>query len=244
MSPRGRTPARTAAILLLPALLAWTGEGRAGTPLEYTVTLKKFELKNNTGQWLTVIEPDRSVNLAEEEARISFFNTAGRVPDGNYINFRITLSETVRVQGRDEIHVTKEGGSVELTGDAVSPDGLEDTVTGFVEHAPSLADAGAPGAMKVRFNFNPEAGRDDAITLTRKNDFPDPLVVRKGSFIYALVLVELEGAVRYAQKHHFRQDVPDRRAMFAWPVRTVEEIKLTVDDRSVLLGPGEILIQY
>lgn len=234
---------RTPIALAVVALTAAAPLG-AGDPLEYTVVLKKLELKNNTGQWVTVVEPDRPVNLAEEEARVSFFNTAGRVPEGHYINFRLTFSETVRIQGRDEIHVTRQGGSVELIGDAVTPADLPQGVTDFVEHAPSWADSGSPGPMRVRFSFNPEDGRDDAITLTRKNDFPQPFVVRQGSFIYALVMPDLKDRVQHAQKHFFKRYTPPKDAMFAWPVQAIEEMKLTVDEREVFLGPNEILIQY
>lgn len=233
---------RAAAILLLAALVCTPAS--AAEPLEYTVTLKKFELKNNTGQWIAVIEPDRQVDLAQEEAKVSFFNTSGRVPDGNYINFRITLSESVRVQGRAGIHVTKEGGAVELSGAAVIPDDLPEKISGFKETSPSLIDEGMPGAVHVAFRFNPEAGRDDAITFTRKNDLPEPFAVRKGSFIYAIAVADLADIVQYAQKHNFRRSVPDRPAMFAWPIRRVDEIKLTVDDRSVVLGPEEVQITY
>ncbi len=233
--------------LRIAALLLWTlacAPVHAAEPLEYTVTLKKFELKNNTGQWITVIEPDRPVDLAQEEAKVSLFNTSGRVPDGNYINFRITLSESVRVQGRQGIYVTKEGGSVELGGSAVTPDDLPDKIDELKEVAPSLALEGSPGALKVRFLLNPEAGRDDAITLSRKNDLPEPFEVRKGSFIYAIAVADLDGAVHYAQKHHFGRSVPDRHAMFAWPIRRVHEIKLTVDNRSAVLAPDDVQITY
>ena len=216
----------------------------AGNPLEYTVYLKKFELKNNTGQWITVIEPDRPVDLVEEEARISLFNTAGRVPDGNYINFRITISETVKVQGRDEIHVTKNDGSVELIGDAEGPEDLPSKITGFRENSLSCASEGSPGPMKVKFSLNSKAGRDDAITLTRKWDFPEPMEVRNGSFIYAIMVPRLEDSVRHAQKHFFKTSVPDHDAMFAWPIRQVEQVKLTVDEKSVEMGPDDILVEY
>ena len=55
------------------------------------ITIKSVELKNNAGEWFTVIEPDRRVELAKEEPGLSFFNN-GRVPEGAYVNFRLTLS--------------------------------------------------------------------------------------------------------------------------------------------------------
>ena len=130
----------------------------APMPRECVVILQKLELKSHAGPWVTVIQPDHLVDLVEEEAKISFFNTAGRVPEGNYINFRLTLEE-------------------------------------------------ARGQKRIR-------------TLTRKWDLPEPIVVRKGSFIYALAVPVFGG----------------------WPleIQAVEQVKLTVDDRSVVMGPDEI----
>ena len=58
------------------------------------VTLKKVELKNFKNEWVTIIEPDRSVDPARRELGVTLVNN-GRVPEGQYLNFRVTLSEFV-----------------------------------------------------------------------------------------------------------------------------------------------------
>ena len=128
---------------------------------EYKVYLKKLELKNHDGRWMTVIEPDRAADLVEEEAKISFFNSAGRVPDGNYINFRLTFEE-------------------------------------------------AEGKRATRI-------------ISRKWDIPEPVAVRKGSFIYALAIPVLGGS--------------------PLEFRSVERVRLTVDERSTDMAADEILIE-
>ena len=55
----------------------------------YVVTIKGVYLKDDAGQWVKVIEPDHRVDLSKEEAVVTFFNNRGRVPTGNYKNFRI-----------------------------------------------------------------------------------------------------------------------------------------------------------
>ena len=57
------------------------------------VTIKSVELKNAAAQWVTVIRPDKQVDLMNQEAKITFFNNSGRVPPGRYLNFKIRLSD-------------------------------------------------------------------------------------------------------------------------------------------------------
>jgi hypothetical protein len=56
----------------------------------FFITIEKVELKSARGEWLTVIEPDRRLDLAEEEPRVTFFNN-GRIPAGDYTNVRLAL---------------------------------------------------------------------------------------------------------------------------------------------------------
>lgn len=80
------------------SILLFLAASFAAAPLhaEPVVHLRKFELKNDAGAWVSVIEPDRLVDLAEEQAKVSFFNTTGRVPEGRYVNFRLTLADDTR----------------------------------------------------------------------------------------------------------------------------------------------------
>ncbi len=65
--------------------------------LAFFITVDQVELKNSSGQWITVIRPDRRVDLAEEEPAVRFFNN-GRIPPGEYSNVRVRF--TVEEDGR------------------------------------------------------------------------------------------------------------------------------------------------
>ncbi len=88
-------------------------------PAQCIMTIQSVELKNEKGEWLTVLEPDRQVDLAQEEPRVSFFNN-GRVPPGNYLNFRLTVfgrypGRTIEVFGKEDLKaplVVKRGSFV------------------------------------------------------------------------------------------------------------------------------------
>ena len=57
----------------------------------YVITIKGVYLENGAGEWVKIIEPDRKVDLSQEEPVLTFFNNAGRVPAGSYQNFRVSF---------------------------------------------------------------------------------------------------------------------------------------------------------
>ena len=61
----------------------------AGDSSECVITIKSVQLKKDSGEWITVIEPDHQVDLAKQEPRVSFFNNGQRVPVGSYSNFKV-----------------------------------------------------------------------------------------------------------------------------------------------------------
>ena len=64
----------------------------AGGPAECVITIKSVQLQKDSGEWVTVIEPDHQVDLANQEPTVSFFNNGRRVPEGHYGNFKIFFS--------------------------------------------------------------------------------------------------------------------------------------------------------
>ena len=72
-----------------------------GNSTPYVITIKGVYLKDGVGKWVKVIEPDRRVDLSQEEPVVTFFNNGGRVPAGEYQNFRVD-------------YLSAEGGSAKL----------------------------------------------------------------------------------------------------------------------------------
>ena len=60
--------------------------------LSFFITIEKVELKNSSGEWVTVIRPDKRVDLAQEEPAVRFFNNGRILPD-DYVNVRVTLND-------------------------------------------------------------------------------------------------------------------------------------------------------
>ena len=64
----------------------------AHTAEPYFITLQKLELRTRDAQWVTIVEPDHQVDLMSADASVTFFNN-GRVPEGDYDNFRLTFQD-------------------------------------------------------------------------------------------------------------------------------------------------------
>jgi hypothetical protein len=76
----------------------------AGDPSVCVVTIKSVQLKKDSGEWITVIEPDHQVDLVSQEPTVSFFNNGRRVPPGDYSNFKILLLKMIK--GKDAKHLS------------------------------------------------------------------------------------------------------------------------------------------
>ncbi len=64
------------------------------SPAGTVITIENVELKESGGEWISVIRPDKRVDLRNERAFVSFFNNQGRVPTGRYDDFRITYLDS------------------------------------------------------------------------------------------------------------------------------------------------------
>ena len=76
----------------------------ADKPSGCVITIKSVQLEKALGEWVTVIEPDHVVDLAIQEATVSFFNNGRRVPPGDYRNFKIIFDnhdtgEKIEIRG-------------------------------------------------------------------------------------------------------------------------------------------------
>ncbi len=216
----------------------------AAETTEYTITIQEVLLKKTTGEWVSVIRPDKQIDLVNVEPSLSFFNNEGRVPEGRYTNFKVLLSETFRVAGQDKSNRTKAGGSATLKG---TPERSTDLATGeitaFDEKTPTLTTEGDPGPVHLHYDFG-SGDTDEIMTITAKRDFPQPLDVKKGSFIKIWFDVSVEGAVRYAWPGSFGPGVPAGDVMTALPPERIEELVISVDERDEKLSPEAIVLEF
>ena len=55
------------------------------------ITIDQVELKDIGGQWVSVLRPDRRLDITQEEPVVRFFNN-GRIPAGEYTNVRVRFT--------------------------------------------------------------------------------------------------------------------------------------------------------
>ena len=212
-------------------------------PSQYVITIKSVQLKNNTGQWITVIEPDRQVDLVTTEPSVSFFNNAGRVPPGNYINFKVEILETIKLAGKLRgIEMTKEGGEVTIGGTAESAEELPGTFTSVEETAPTWNDK-AEGVVRVHLNLNHE-DENDVISIHAKRDLVPALEVKKGSFIRVWFDLDLKNTLKYAGAGDLGPGLPKGRIMYCLTPSQVDGASVTVDEETIDVPSNNLALDF
>ena len=199
-------------------------------------------LKNNAGEWITVVEPDKQVDLFSDQGKVTFFNQ-GRIPEGDYLNFKLVISETVKVREADRFgNKTKSGGVEIIGGTAKDNFELPGEITSFIEKSPTWNDK-EEGEITATINFNNE-DEDDIIGITKRNDFVKPFAITKGTFINVVLSMNLLGTCYPVDPGAFKRGMPEKKAMLVFPPRSVNEVRFTVDQRTELLQAEDVLIKF
>ncbi len=211
----------------------------AGPASVCRVTIRSVELKNTAAQWVTVIEPDKQVDLVNQESTIYFFNNTNRVPPGKYVNFRVKILETIKVQGRDHANRTKAGGIAVVTGRTVTASELPKGIASIREEAPTWKDEKPEELMTVILNLN-NGDEDDTISIMRKSDFDPPLEVKKGSFISVRFDLNLDNVIYYGLKGSLAKGIPEKDTMYFLPPNQVERAEVEVGGRKLIFEGREL----
>ena len=97
------------------AAILWVDlSAAADSPARCVITIKSVQLQKDSGEWLTVIEPDRQVDLVSQEPVVSFFNDGHRVAPGRYRNFKITQLKTINLTDKNGIPFLYEAPTDEI----------------------------------------------------------------------------------------------------------------------------------
>jgi hypothetical protein len=194
------------------------------------------------GEWVKVIEPDKAVDLFSEQGKITFFNR-GRIQPGEYINFKLLISESIRVSEADHFgNMTKEGGYAVLSGTARDNFELPGNIKSYLEKSPTWNDQ-TEGMMTQVINFDNEDA-DDIIELTKVHDFARPILIKNGSFVNVVFSLNLLGTCYKVNPSAFKRGMPKKRAMVVFPPRYADQVRFTVDQKTELLEADDVLIKF
>ena len=131
-----------------------------GDAEQFIVTVLKVEFKDVSGKWVKIAEPNRSADLLADDPLLQMTNK-GSIPPGTYVNFRITLSETIQFSGSDGENKTMAGGILTLGGTAPkSSDMPRNDIRTFVQDAPTWNTA-SQGLVTEYLNLDYDKKYDD-----------------------------------------------------------------------------------
>ena len=202
-----------------------------GTATKCLVTVKKILLKNSEGNWFTLLNEDRKLDLSQENPSVEVINKK-IIPPGEYLNCKIVISETLQVAGSDGPNKTKEGGEVWVEGTASKISELPGEITLLKESAPTW-NSEDEGLITVHLNLD-FSDRDDVMEVFGKRSFPKPLKIRDQSTIQVILSIPLAKTIRYVWAN-FWEKFPKNDTMYFLPPSGVEELSVKVDGITALV---------
>ena len=216
----------------------------AGDPSECVITIKSVQLEKDSGEWITVVEPDRQVDLISQEATISFFNNGRRVPSGHYKNFKIMISKIVKVKGADGNNKTRAGGFSVIHSAAVDASELQGKPLSVKESSPTWTDDSADqGRVTFELDLNKEKRNED-IQIVGREDFAQPLSVTEHSFINVWFELNLSGTLHYSGSETWGSENVPVKAMVFLPPKQVDQVTVVVDDQKITVLGQNIRILF
>lgn len=234
-----------AAICFFVTILAFFAMGdilfAAGDPLECKVLVKQVLLRTVSGDWVPVKNSEHEVDLKVEEPIISFINY-DRVPPGKYVNFKIVLSETLKVSGKDDRNMTREGGEIIVGGAAAKASDLPGDITSL-QTIKSTWNNQKEGEMIEHLNLDFE-DRNETMEIYPKRNFQKPFLVKKGSAVHIWMTVTLGRTLYFAFPNSIRKGVPKENAMYFIPPTEIDDVSITSDSVSRFASGEEIAFDF
>ena len=201
-----------------------------GDASQCVMTVKKIELKNTAGDWVTLTEAEHKLDLFSQDPAITVENK-GKIPAGVYVNCRVTLSEVFTVAGSDGPNMTKEGGEITVDGSAASSDVLPGDITALKEVSPTW-NTQSEGVMIEHLNLNYE-DRDNVMSIYSKRDFKRELKIKEGSSIKVTLRIDLKKTIYYVWPNYFN-NFPPKDTMYFLPPADVSELSVKADGVTAL----------
>lgn len=226
---------------LVGALLCPGAALSAEDPARYVVTIRSLELKDSRGQWVTILEPDRMVDLVKERPQISYYNNEGRIPAGRYVNFRLKLATTLKVAGADGPYHTRESGSVTLYGEFKKPEDFYRDIR-RIDESVKTTNAESEGPIHVR--YEPDGRYRDAwIEITALKDLRG-FIIQKSTYLHVEFSLDFKNSLRYLAANSVKEGIPKEGVLIAMLPDKASALSITAGEESVEIGREEIQMEF
>ena len=215
----------TSFLMALFILSAPSTAQAVGDTTQCLITVKKVFLKKPDGDWIMLLEQDRTLDLSKENSSLEIVNDH-LVPPGEYTNCKLVISEAFQIAGGDGANLTKEGGEVWVEGTASKISELPGEITSLKENAPTW-NTEKEGLITVHLNLD-FADRDEVMEIYGKSSFSKPLKIKEGSKIEIVLNLLLARTIRYVWAK-FWDRFPEHDTMYFLPPSRVDELSVKVD---------------
>jgi len=210
----------------------------AGDPSTYKITIQKFEMQTTDDDWVTISESSQEIDIVSVSGGAVAGTLGGVVPAGTYDNFRLTISETIKVTGNDGANYTNQDGVAILEGDsATAADiGLLTPAT-FTETSETWNNSSA-GEMSIQVNLD-NGDADNYMQIYCTSDFT-PLTVTADSAVSMWVDFDTEGTVHHAASGDWGPGFPASDIMYFTPPNSGSAFSISVDGTTATVTAAQM----
>jgi hypothetical protein len=224
-------------------ILCFAGKSFAlGNATAYWVTVKSIQLKNDAGQWVTIATPNQDLDIAgvSPGAVVHSFMNDAVIPPGNYVNFKVVLSETVRFAGTDgATNITGGGGSITISGTAASaastatwPAFPPTAVCSLTENGETWKNSGSPELVTAYLDLANDG--NDYMEVLAMSDLTTPVAIKSDSTISMYFDFDTQNTILLGGV----------QVMTFLPPQQGTQFGITVDGRSITVSAANMKIDF
>lgn len=221
-----------------------------GNPSSYKITVQKLEAKNSGGTWVNVFTLNMEIDIADAAQNSSAAQISGFLPEGDYVNFRIFVSETIKYTGSIGSNYTLTDGSItfrSLIENGAStrnwPATLQELITdgyvGIAEDNGTWSDTSA-GECTAVLDLGWEGGTggdtDNYFTVTSANDLTTPITVNWDSEISISYYFDTQGTLIH--------QTGATEYMFFLPPKEGTKFEITVDGTTFTIDKSNMAVDF
>ncbi len=237
------------AVFVVVALILFSSSiSYAGNASTYKMTVQKIQLKDSNGNWVTISQPNREIDIASVDPAATAASLLSdiSIPAGDYVNFKLTISETMKFSGSDGTHYTVAGSTVTVNGDDAGLSASTFTWTAFPPANTTLTEVGEShsatepvgGAGEVTAVLNLDKDdSDDYIEVQGKSDLGTAISIGADSQVSMIFDFDTQDTVNYI-------DNGGDDVMFFTPPQEGTQFQITVDGTTTTITENQMQIDF
>lgn len=223
-----------------------------GNPSSYKITVQQLEGKRSDGVWENIFSLGMEIDIAAAGQNSSAATISGFLPAGDYVNFRIYVSETIKYTGSITVgattHYTKANGNITLTGSDTDAASTRTWPVGWPTSLPNVSFTISSStwssswpAREVTANLNLGANKaggdsDDYFIVTSANDLTTPITVNSNSEVNIAYYFDTEETLIYTA---FGGGI-----MFFLPPKEGTKFEITVDGSTFTIDKSNMAVDF